>query len=40
MVVVELGDHFRCPCGTNIEVNGAYLAAHWSEKADDELPEV
>lgn len=37
-VIVRLGGQFRCPCGTDIAVDGAYLAAHWAEKMTTRCP--
>ena len=29
---VELGQDFQCPCGCVMNLGGAWLAAHWTEK--------
>lgn len=30
-ISVDVGDVFRCPCGTDIALTNAWLAAHWDE---------
>lgn len=35
---INLGDSFRCPCGTDITTDDVYLAAHWYDHLQTACP--